>query len=783
MKRFGVTLVALTALAIPLVGQQFGGSVAVAGDQIFIGEASNQTLPGIVYVFENENGTWTEADRLIVGDMVGPPDGFGRSMTFDGATLVVGSPSPAAPGVVYAFRRDASGGWTNVGQITANDGSDGDGFGAALALKEDVAVISSPGQNDATGAVYVFHRANDGRWSQHSKLLSASPASGQRFGSTIALHDGLLLVGSPDRRGTPGGVQVFRFDAAADTWNARGNLEAADLGERSGFGAALSFVGDRALVGAPGYGQRVGSVFVFRYDADSDGLVEETRLAPFDSRRNTSFGSSIAHDQNTVWIGAPGDGGTGAVHVFTRDDAGNWTSATKLASGTLEDRASFGSSGMVGGDLAIIGATGIDSRAGAAVVFERGASGEWMERNTVLNDARSYPAMTGGEVECAGDRIAGFECSQVNVMSFLPINEIGGGRGVRVNDIWGWTDPETGTEYAIIGRTDGTSFVEMSNPSNPVYLGNLPKTEGSRSSIWRDMKVYRDHAYIVADGANEHGVQVFDLRQLRSVRNPPVAFEPTYTYDGIHSAHNIVINEQTGFAYAVGTSGGGETCGGGLHMLNLDDPGRPTFAGCFADVTTGRRQTGYSHDAQCVEYHGPDTEHQGKEICLGSNETALSVADVTDKANPIALAAVSYPNVAYAHQGWLTEDHRYFYMNDEGDEPQGLVAGTRTLVWDVTDLDDPILVKEHIASTTSTDHNLYIRGNLMYQSNYDAGLRVLDVSDPENPVEIGFFDTTPYGGGGSWSNFPFFDSGLVIATGMGEGLFVLRATGRPVMVP
>jgi len=576
---------------------------------------------------------------------------------------------------------------------------------------------------------------------------------------------------------------VFQFDAVADTWNARSDLEANDLGERSGFGAALGFVGDRALVGAPFHGQRVGSVFVFRYDADTDGLVQETRLAPFDSRRNTLFGSSILYDRNTVWIGAPGDRGKGAFHLFTRDASGDWMSVSKLTSPNLENRASFGSSGVVSGDVAIVGAAGVDSRAGAAVVFERGSSGEWVERNTVINDVRGYPAMTGGEVECTDDRIAGFECNQVNVMAFLPIGDIGGERGTRVNDIWGWTDPETGTEYAIVGRTDGTSFVEMSNHTNPVYLGNLPKTVGSRSSIWRDMKVYRDHVYIVADAANEHGVQVFDLRQLRSVRNPPVTFEPTYTYDGIHSAHNIVINEQTGFAYAVGNSGGGETCGGGLHMISLDNPSRPTFAGCFADVTTGRRKTGYAHDAQCVEYHGPDTEHQGKEICLGANETALSVADVTDKDNPIALAAVSYPNVAYTHQGWLTEDHRYFYMNDEGDEPQGLVAGTRTLVWDVTDLDDPILVKEHIASTTSTDHNLYVRGDLMYQSNYDSGLRVLDVSDPENPVEIGFFDTTPYGGGGSWSNFPFFDSGLVIATSMSEGLFILKATGRPVLVP
>ena len=156
-----------------------------------------------------------------------------------------------------------------------------------------------------------------------------------------------------------------------------------------------------------------------------------------------------------------------------------------------------------------------------------------------------------------------------------------------------------------MGRTDGTSFVDLTDPYSPRLLGNLPKTPGSRSSVWRDMKVFADHVYIVADGAGEHGVQVFDLRRLRDVGMEPVTFEPDFLYDGIHSAHNIVVNEQTGFAYAVGNSGGGETCGGGLHMLELEDPARPAFAGCFYHTETGRRGTGYSHDAQCVIYHGP----------------------------------------------------------------------------------------------------------------------------------------------------------------------------------
>ena len=90
-------------------------------------------------------------------------------------------------------------------------------------------------------------------------------------------------------------------------------------------------------------------------------------------------------------------------------------------------------------------------------------------------------------------------------------------------------------------------------------------------------------------------------------------------------------------------------------------------------------------------------EHQGKEICFSSNETALSIGDVSDKENTIALSRADYPNVGYSHQGWLTEDHKYFYMNDELDELQGKVEQTRTLIWDVQDLDDPQLIKEFLS--------------------------------------------------------------------------------------
>ena len=387
--------------------------------------------------------------------------------------------------------------------------------------------------------------------------------------------------------------------------------------------------------------------------------------------------------------------------------------------------------------------------------------------------------LLGAEIPCAG--MAGpFPCDRIDLLSFLPVSGVGGNANVDLNDLWGWTDPLTNKEYAIVMRRDGAAFVDVSDPLNPAYLGQLPITSGATANIWHDVKVYANHAFIVADAAGPHGMQVFDLRQLRAHAGVPRTFAPTTTYRQVNSAHNIAINEETGFAYIVGASGGGNTCGGGLHMVDIRVPATPAFAGCFADPFTGRAATGYTHDVQCVMYSGPDERYHDREVCFGSNETHLSIADVTDKSVPEAIGRASYPQSAYTHQGWLTTDQRYFLVNDELDESRFALAGTRTLIWDVQELDDPVLVGEYMGPNPATDHNHYISGSHMFASTYQFGLRIVDVSNPLSPVAAGYFDTAPNwpnsaGFGGSWSNYPFFRSGNIVVTSRTEGLFVLRA--------
>ena len=154
--------------------------------------------------------------------------------------------------------------------------------------------------------------------------------------------------------------------------------------------------------------------------------------------------------------------------------------------------------------------------------------------------------------------------------------------------------------------------------------------------------MYADHAFIGSE-ADNHGLQVFDLTQLRDIEPSTSSdiniLEETAYYDQFGSSHNIVINEDTGYLYAVGSY----TCLSGLHIVNIQDPADPQFETCFAD-------DGYVHDAQSVVYKGPDADYQGREICFCYNENTLTIVDVEDKSNIKMISRVLYDNLYYTHQ-------------------------------------------------------------------------------------------------------------------------------------
>ncbi|HEX2248936.1 MAG TPA: choice-of-anchor B family protein [Gemmatimonadales bacterium] len=773
-----------TTLLRPAVG--FGSALAMSGDELLIGRpgvVAGFPMPpshtGAVYVYRRGSGGQWSKVSTITGDGVSIEDGFGVALSADGNLMAVGAPGTAEQrGAVYVFERDGSGRWAERAKLTAGSSAPGDMLGRAVAIKGDVLLAGSPGHAENQGRVVVFRRSGS-TWTEQGTLVGSQANKGERFGAALALDRDRALVGAPGTifGDSAAAGRAIMFRRSGQTWTRESALTV-EGGQVRGLGAALLLNGNEAFVSGPGSDSMAGAVFLFRSSAPSK-WDKPLRLAAESPEHPAFFGGSLARDGQDLLIGAPfAQQGVGAVHVFRRDGS-SWKESQKLETTGVGPSTQFGATVAISRGLAAIGAPQADYFEGSVRVYRKDGN-DWRSAGSVVDSTvTGLAAVTGGEARCEGGKAKAFDCRDADLVSFLPVSAVGGKRGVLLNDLWGWTDSVTNREFALVGRTDGTAFVEVTDPANPKYLGYLPLHQGARSNIWRGIKVYKNHAFVVADGAGPHGMQVFDLTQLRNVQNPPVRFEETAHYDRIHSAHTIAINEKSGFAYPVGNSMGGETCGGALHMIDIRDPARPKFAGCYADPSTGRARTGYTHESQCVIYHGPDEQYNGREICFNASETAVGIADVTDKKNPKPISVASYPNVSYTHQGWLTEDHRYFYLNDELDELDGHAAKTRTIVFDVSDLDDPVVAKEFFGTTAATDHNLYVRGNYMYQSNYVAGLRVIDIKDPVNPVEVGFFDTVPFGENapgfaGSWTNFPFFKSGVVAVTSMREGLFMIR---------
>ena len=392
------------------------------------------------------------------------------------------------------------------------------------------------------------------------------------------------------------------------------------------------------------------------------------------------------------------------------------------------------------------------------------------------------------------DGMAGpYPCENVDLAGFTPLPLLGGATG---NDIWGWTDPESGREYAIMGTSNSTGFVDVTDPANPTLVGVLPTAGVPDYVLWRDVKVSGNYAYIVAE-VTDAGLQVFDLTRLRDETG---IFDADAHYTEFGNAHNVHVNPASDTVYAVGSN----TCrneeadnqneeNGGLHMVDVSDPLNPTFAGCAVvqnDRSGGdERSDNYVHDVECIIYDGPDSDYTGREICFGSNEDVVVIYDVTDKSDPQVISATGYPTAAYTHQGTLTEDRRYFLFGDELDEQEESL-NTTTYILDISDLDAPPTPKAFEHGTGSIDHNMYVHGNRVFQSNYMAGLRILEFDNESLAAgqlrEVGYFDVVPGGDvaefAGTWSNYRFPGSGNVVVSAIENeisGLFVLTPRLAP----
>ncbi|MEL7020670.1 MAG: choice-of-anchor B family protein, partial [Bacteroidota bacterium] len=362
-----------------------------------------------------------------------------------------------------------------------------------------------------------------------------------------------------------------------------------------------------------------------------------------------------------------------------------------------------------------------------------------------------------------------YPCNNVHLRSHINLTALGASSS---NDIWGWTSPTTGREYALTGIAEGTVFVDVTDPNDAWVIGRLATP--SSASSWRDIKVVGNYAYIGSEAGNS-GLQVFDLTQLDQISSPPanpMIFEEenNSNADVISTSHNIVSNPETGLLATVGTRA---VCNGGIVFYDTAaNPSDPPQRGCFAD-------DGYTHDAVCFIYRGPDTRYLGQEICIALNEDTYTIIDATNRNTPTLISRTTYADSRYTHQGWVTDDHKYLIVNDEIDET-ALGINTRTLIFDISNLENPVDHTVFNSTESAIDHNLYVRGSLVYQSNYRAGLRILDIEDIDNKniTEVAYFDIFPSDNdasyNGAWSVYPYFDNQKIIINAIEGGLFVVE---------
>ncbi len=314
-----------------------------------------------------------------------------------------------------------------------------------------------------------------------------------------------------------------------------------------------------------------------------------------------------------------------------------------------------------------------------------------------------------------------------------------------LNDVWGYED-EMGNEYALVGAKKGTSVVDISTPSSPIEIFWEPGME----STWRDLKTNGDFAYITTEA--ENGLLIIDLSPLPGSTALPVNYYSGPNGQEWESAHNLYIDE-FGYAYIFGANRGN----GGVIILDVfTDPMNPIEVGVFDDW--------YVHDG----YVQNDTMYLGHIY-----EGIISVVDVTDRSNPVLLGTKTTPS-NFAHNIWASDDGQFVYTTDE-------VSGAFIGAYDVSDPANIVEV-DRVQSSPGAGvipHNTHVLGNHIVTSYYSDGVVVHDITYPYNMVEVGNFDTYPTqttSYDGCWGTYPFFSSGLVIATDITEGLFILNPT-------
>ena len=380
---------------------------------------------------------------------------------------------------------------------------------------------------------------------------------------------------------------------------------------------------------------------------------------------------------------------------------------------------------------------------------------------------------------CSGGFAAEYPCQGIDFMSRVALSSFTGSP-TSASNLWGYVDLDDNREYAIIGLRNGTGVVDVTDPANPVIVGHITGV----NSQWREVKVYQfwnttanrwdAYAYVTTEGAGG-GIQIIDLTQL------PTSVSLAGTWTGVSTSHTDQISNidfttnvsnNPSFPPILYISGANT---GGLRFVSLANPTSLTEIGFWTGT--------YSHDTyphvftdaranQCAPGHNPC------EVVFSFAGTAgLKIIDVTNKSAPVTLSTLTYSQLGYVHSGWISSDGNYIFLHDELDEQNfGLNSTIRTI--NITSLTAPTVSNLYTGPTLAIDHNGYTIGNKFYFSNYTRGIGILDVTNPNAPVQLSYFDTYPTTNGatfaGAWGVYPYLPSGNILISDIQRGLIVVR---------
>ncbi len=308
------------------------------------------------------------------------------------------------------------------------------------------------------------------------------------------------------------------------------------------------------------------------------------------------------------------------------------------------------------------------------------------------------------------------------------------------SDVWGYTDPATGKEYCLMGSLAGTHIVDCSDPTSPTEVGLIP-TDAPFTfwNAWRDIKTVGTYAYIVSEAHG--GMQIVDLTN-------PAAATKVKTWGSWSGAHNIAADPEAGLVYVCGT-------GSGTYVVDVaTDPVNPAQLFVLGSP--------YIHDLSVAD---------GVGYFMDQNGNNLNVYDTSSPGSLPLLGSGRMPGASVAHASWPSRDGTVCIASNEAN-------GGPISIWDISNKRMPMLLKTYTAGPSSAiPHNPFIRDRVAHISYYTEGYRSLDLSDPTNPVEVGYYDTSTFPAGGyngAWGCYPFQPSGVVYITDIENGLYVLK---------